>query len=176
MSEPNQNSQLLTLRGKGGMARSATTAEQRGASPEALQEEEECLSFGYLRGLRDQARSIEFRFANNNRQAFPYGWLGPAQYNPSAGILLKFVGDLVYYVLIEGSNLNRLVNGAISLYDRGILRHRVTWVREMTRHELEKAGEGEVTVERIHTVSCRPDEEPKERGLAGAVPGTARLT
>ena len=90
----------------------------------------------------DQARSIEFRFANNNRQAFPYGWLGPAQYNPSAGILLKFVGDLVYYVLIEGSNLNRLVNGAISLYDRGILRHRVTWVREMTRQERSRPGRG----------------------------------
>lgn len=160
MSEPRPNSPLLTLRGKGGIAHNAAAAEQQGA-PQESRDEEECLAFGYLRGLRDQARSIEFRFANNNRQAFPYGWLGPAQYNPSAGILLKFVGDLVYYVLIEGSNLNQLVNGAISLYDRGVLRHRVTWVREMTRHEVEKAREGEVTVERIRTLSCRPDEEPK---------------
>lgn len=161
MSEHSQNSQLLTLRGKGGMARGATTAEQHKPSVEVAEEEEDCLAFGYLRGIRDRAQSLEFRFANNNRQAFPYGWLGPVQYNPSAGIMLKFVGDLVYYVLIEGSNLNLLVGGAISLYDRGILRHRVTWVREMTRHEVQKAGEGEVTVERIHTLSCRPDEEPK---------------
>jgi hypothetical protein len=161
MSEHSQNSQLLTLRGKGGMARAASPAEQRKPSPEVVEEEEECLSFGYLRGIRDQARSIEFRFANNNRQAFPYGWLGPVQYNPSAGILLKFVGDLVYYVLIEGSNLNLLVNGAICLYDRGILRHRVTWVREMMRQEVQKAGEGEVTVERIRILSYRPDEEPQ---------------
>jgi len=160
MSEHSQNSQLLTLRGKGAMARGAPATDPHKPPQDVAQEEDECLAFGYLRGIRDQARSIEFRFANNNRQAFPYGWLGPAQYNPSAGILLKFVGDLVYYVLIEGSNLNLLVGGAISLFDRGILRHRVTWVREMTRHEVEKAA-GEVTVERIHTLSCRPDEEPK---------------
>src|SRR5262249_13403170 len=97
----------------------------------------------------------------NNRLSFPYGWLGPAQYNPSAGILIRFVGDLVYFVLIEGSNLNLLVNGAISLYDRGILRHRVTWVREMTRQELAKAGEGEVAAEGIRVVACRHDEEPQ---------------
>lgn len=161
MSEHSQNSQLLTLRGKGGMARSATSAAPGAASQESVDEEVECLAFGYLRGIRDRAQSLEFRFANNNRQAFPYGWLGPVQYNPSSGILLKFVGDLVYYVLIEGSNLNQLVGGAISLYDRGILRHRVTWVREMTRQEVQKAGEGEVTVEHICILSCRPDEEPK---------------
>src|SRR5262249_34040412 len=101
MSEPSQNSQLLTLRGKGAMARSAPAPEPHKPPQEPGQEEEECLAFGYLRGLRDQAPSIEFRFANNNRQGFPYSWLGPAQFNPSAGILLKFVGDLVYLVLIE---------------------------------------------------------------------------
>lgn len=160
MSEPRPNSQLLTLRGKGGIAPSAAGAEPQGAAQEP-RDEEECLAFGYLRGIRDQASSIEFRFANNNRQAYPYSWLGPAQYNPSAGILLKFVGDLVYLVLIEGTNLNLLVNGAVSLYDRGILRRRITWVREMTRQEVVKAGESEVTVEHIRTLSCRPDEEPQ---------------
>ena len=163
MSEHSQNSQLLTLRGKSAMARSAPAAEQHRPpqAPQEPAEEDECLAFGYLRGLRDQAPSIEFRFANNNRQGFPYGWLGPALYNPSAGILLKFVGDLVYLVLIEGSNLNQIMSGAISLYDRGILRRRITWVREMTEHEVARAGEGEATVEHIRTLSYRPDEEPK---------------
>jgi hypothetical protein len=40
--------------------------------------------------------------------------------------LLRFVGDLVYLVLLEGPNLNALTNNAVSLYARGILRHRVT--------------------------------------------------
>ena len=83
------------------------------------------------------------------------------KYNPSAGLLLKFTGDLIYLVLIEGSNLNAPVKGAVSLYDRGIQRHRVTWVREMSRAEREKAAEREVTIERIHLLSHRPDEEPK---------------
>ena len=69
------------------------------------------------------------------------------QYDPSAGLLLKFVGDMIYLVLLQGSNLNALVNGSMNLYDRGIQRHRVTWVRELTRRELEKAEEGEVTID-----------------------------
>ena len=139
----------------------ASLRQQRTTPPPPATDEEQCRAFGYLRGIGDQARSLELRFANGNREAFPYSWLGPAKYNPSVGILLKFVGDLVYYVLIEGSNLNTLMNNAISLYERGILRHRITWVREMARQELESAGEGEATVERIHMTSCRPDEEPK---------------
>ena len=119
------------------------------------------VAFGYLRGIRDTALSLEFRFANGNREAFPYSWLGPATYNPSAGLLLKFVGDLVYLVLLEGSNLNALVNEAVSLYDRGIQRHRITWVREMTRQQAQQAADGEVTVERIRVFSHRPDEEPQ---------------
>jgi hypothetical protein len=127
-----------------------------------VEDEDACPAFGFLRGIRDRAAFLEFRLANGNRKAFPYSWLGPADYNPSAGILLKFVGDLVYLVLIEGSNLNALVGGSVSLYDRGIQRHRVTWVREMTRLELEKTGEGDVTVERIRMLCYRPDDEPKD--------------
>ncbi len=145
---------LALLRGEGDLP-------QRRVAQELATDEAQCRAFGYLRGIGDQARSLEFRFANGNREAFPYSWLGPAKYNPSVGILLKFVGDLVYYVLIEGSNLNTLMNNAISLYERGILRHRITWVREMTRQEIEQAGEGEAAVECIHITSCRPDEEPK---------------
>ena len=143
------------------------------AAADADADEEECACFGYLRGIRDQALSLEFRFANGNREAFPYSWLGPATYNPSAGLLLKFVGDLVYLVLLEGSNLNAVVNGAVSLYDRGIQRHRITWVREMTRQQAQQAADGEVTVERIRILSHRPDEEPQ--GVAWLQPFHAPL-
>ena len=151
---------LYALRSRVGQSRPASPFD-RAAVADGDSDEEECLAFGFLRGIRDQALSLEFRFANGNREAFPYSWLGPMKYDPSAGLLLKFVGDLVYLVLLEGSNLNALVNGAVSLYDRGIQRHRVTWVREMTRQQVERAGEGEVTVERIRILSHRPDEEPK---------------
>ena len=151
---------MFALRNRAGQPRSNSPLD-RAAAADVDCDEEECGCFGYLRGIRDTALSLEFRFANGNREAFPYSWLGPLTYNPSAGLLLKFVGDLVYLVLLEGSNLNALVNGAVSLYDRGIQRHRVTWVREMTRQQVELAGEGEATVERIRVLSHRPDEEPK---------------
>jgi len=107
---------LLRMRGKAGLTRAVSPGERRGAPPDpALAEEEECPAFGYLRGIRDRALSIEFRFASGNREAFPYSWLGPVKYNPSHGLLLKFTGDLVYLALIEGSNLNALANGAVSL-------------------------------------------------------------
>src|SRR5271154_4086397 len=69
--------------------------------------EASCKAFGYLRGIRDQATSVEFRFKDGNSTFFPYGWMGPWKYNPSEGLLLKFSGDLVYLVLIRGSNLHR---------------------------------------------------------------------
>ena len=144
----------------------------RVAAAEVDSEEEECVAFGYLRGIRDRAMSLELRLANGNRQSFPYSWLGPMTYNPSAGLLLKFVGDLVYLVLLEGSNLNASVNGAASLFDRGIQRHRVTFVREMTRQQVQQTADGEVTVERIRVLSHRPDEEPQ--GVEWLVPFQAR--
>lgn len=151
--------ELLRNRAKEAQTQPGTTVD-RNHKP-AEEDEEACAAFGYLRGIRDRALSLECRFANGNSKAFPYSWLGPSTYNPSAGLLLKFVGDLIYLVLLEGSNLNALVNNAVSLYDRGILRHRVCWVREMTRPELQKAREGEVMVERIRVISHRPDEEPQ---------------
>jgi len=83
------------------------------------------------------------------------------QYAPSVGLLLKFTGDQLYLVLLKGSNLNALVNGSVSLYDRGIQRHRVTWVREMQKQEAAMGREGEVAVRCIHMLSCPHGQEPK---------------
>lgn len=162
---------IFALRNRAGQSRS-NSPHDRVAAADVDTDEEECGCFGYLRGIRDTALSLEFRFANGNREAFPYSWLGPVTYNPSAGLLLKFVGDLIYLVLLEGSNLNALVNGAVSLYDRGIQRHRITWVREMTRQQVQQAADGDVTVERIRLLSHRPDEEPQ--GVEWFVPFQVR--
>ena len=162
--------ELLRAESKAAVPRSSVTpaAATQIESVETDEEEEECLAFGYLRGIRERALHLDLRFANGNCETFPYSWLGPVKYNPSAGLLLKFVGDLVYLVLIEGSNLNALVKGAVSLYDRGLQRHRITFVREMTRQQRERAGEGEVAIERIRILCHRPDEEPK--GIAWLEP------
>ncbi len=77
------------------------------------------------------------------------GW-GIWQYNPSEGLLLKFSGDLVYLVLIRGSNLDRPLNdGAIDLTHAGLQRHRVLWVREMSAEEIRQVGEKGPTIDSI---------------------------
>src|SRR5262245_14470696 len=124
--------------------------EATGPRPDRLPEadEEECAAFGYLRGVRERAAHVEFRLADGGRLALPYSWLGACLFEPSSGVLLGFAGDLNYLVLVQGSNLNR-PPPAVGFYERLLLRHRVTFVREMTTPEIDRAAEGEVTVDRI---------------------------
>ena len=120
-------------------AKDATSDEVEGA----------CAAFGYLRGIRDFASAVEFRFQNGNRVWFAYSLLGHWRYNPSEGILLRFSGDLVYVVLIRGSNLDKPLNdGAIDL-TAAIQRHRATWVRVMSDAEIRQVGETGPTVDSI---------------------------
>ena len=81
---------------------------------------------------------------------FPHSWLGTWQYNPRVGLLLKFSGDLVYLVLIRGSNLDRpLKDGAVTMTHAGFQHHRLVWVREMSDEEVNFVGETEPTIDSI---------------------------
>src|SRR6516162_9772169 len=106
---------------------------ESGNPPKEAEAEEAEVSggaFGYLRGIRELPGSVEFRFRDGNSVWFAYSLLGTWRYNPSEGLLLKFSGDLVYLVLIRGSNLDKPLNeGAINLTTGGLQRHRVVWVR-----------------------------------------------
>lgn len=112
--------------------------------------EESCPAFGYLRGIHDRAHAVEFRFRNGNSVWFPYNWLGNWKYDPSEGLVLKFSGDLVYLVLIRGTNLDRpLAEGSVDLIRAGLQRHRVLWVREMGEGEAAATGESGPTIDTI---------------------------
>ncbi|EAQ81481.1 hypothetical protein DSM3645_27907, partial [Blastopirellula marina DSM 3645] len=109
-----------------------------------------CPAFGYLRGLHERASSIEFRLANGNSIWFPYGWLGTVTFDPSAGLLIKFSGDLIYLVLVQGSNLDRAVEGSgIDLIRAGLQRHRVLWIREMAEDDIADVEDSSPTIDRI---------------------------
>lgn len=125
--------------------------------PEA--EEGECAAFGFLRGTRERATMIEFRLRTGNRKALPYSWLGPVDYDPSRGLLLRFVGDQVYLVLVRGWNLAAPVTGGTDLYERGVLRHRVLWVREMSPPALAKVPKDQVAVQDILIAAGASDAE-----------------
>ena len=126
-------------------------------------EEAACRAFGYLRGIRDQSAAVEFRLKSGNSISFPYNWLGTWKYNPSEGILIKFSGDLVYLVLIRGSNLDKpLKNGAVTLMHAGFQRHRLIWVREMTEEDIGNAGPTEPTIDSIEVEEFESQSALKE--------------
>lgn len=131
--------------------------------PEADAGVASCAAFGYLRGIRDTATSVEFRLRDGNSVFFPYGWMGPWKYNPSEGLLLKFSGDLVYLVVIRGSNLAKpLSEGAINLTQAGLQRHRILWIREMTKDEIVQVGESGPTIDSIEVGEFESQEELRE--------------
>ncbi len=75
----------------------------------------------------------------------------------------KFTADVVTLVLIRGSNLDAPVNqGGMNLTDRGLQRHRVTWVREMDEEELRTVGEGGPTIDGIEIAEFESQEQLTE--------------
>jgi len=125
--------------------------------------EASCAAFGYLRGIRERADAIEFRFRDGNSMWFPYGWLGNWKYNPSEGLLIKFSGDLVYLVLVRGSNLDKpLADSTTNLTTSGLQRHRIVWMREMNRDEIEQVGESGPTIDSIQVAEFESHEALKE--------------
>ncbi len=112
-------------------------------------EEAHCGAFGYLRGLDARAIAVRFCFRSGTSVCMPYAWLGPWEFNPSVGLLIKFAGDAVTLLLIRGSNLDMQVNGAVNLTKWGLQRHRITWVREMDEDEIRTIGESGPTVDKI---------------------------
>jgi hypothetical protein len=124
-------------------------------------EEESCAAFGYLRGIRERALAIEFRYRDGNSDWIPYSFLASFRFNPSVGLLLKFTGDVVTLVLIRGSNLDVLVNQSMNLTDRGLQRHRILWVREMDEADLRRAGDSGPTIDRIEVAEFETVEEQR---------------
>jgi len=122
-----------------------------------------CAAFGYLRGLHERANAIELRLKNGNSIWFPYNWLGTWKFDPSAGLLLKFSGDLVYLVLIRGSNLDRPIeDSGIDLIRAGLQRHRVLWVREMGEDDIRQTGENGPTIDSIEIAEFESHDALKE--------------
>ena len=135
--------------------------------PLVSDEEEATAAFGYLRGIRERALNVEFRrAAEGDEVSFPYGWLGPTRHHPSVGIQLLFAGSELYLVTLRGRNLNAPVSD-VSLYERGLLRQRVTWCREATREESRTLPESACVIERIEIRVVSAAEANRVFSLAG---------
>lgn len=115
---------LLDKYTKDGM-RHESDSESAGDGPEEIG------CFGWLRGIRDRAIMLELRKKNGHCMAIGYGWIERVEYDPDHGITLHLAN---HTVRITGSGLNTEIRPAMRLYD-GIVRHRVSWVREASRSE-----------------------------------------
>ena len=78
-------------------------------------------------------------------------------------MLLKFSGDLVYLVLIRGSNLDMPLNeGTLNLTTGGLQRHRIMWIREMTEEDIKSVGETGPTIDSIEVAEFESQAALKE--------------
>ncbi len=83
-------------------------------------------AFGWLRGIRDRATSLELRRRDGHILAVGYGYMDKAEFDPSEGITLSVAGQKIR---IKGRNLNAEVRPMVRLFE-GIARNRVPWVQE----------------------------------------------
>ena len=129
-----------------------------------------CPAFGYLRGTKDRALAVEFRFADGNTETLPYSHLAGWRFDPSVGLLLKYTADVVTLVLVRGSNLDAAAApGGPNLLDGGFQRHRVVWVREMDPAALKAVGDAGPTVDKIEITDFESHADLKE-WLAASAP------
>jgi hypothetical protein len=71
--------------------------------------------------------------------------------------MLLFAASELFLVTLHGRNLNKLTDGGISLYDRGLLRHRVTWIRELQREESSALPREACAVDKIEVHAVTPE-------------------
>ncbi|HVX13087.1 MAG TPA: hypothetical protein VHC22_18025 [Pirellulales bacterium] len=88
---------------------------------------------------------LELRKRNGNIIGRGYSWLEGAEFDPSAGITLYFLGKAVK---ITGSNLNAEIRPNVRLFN-GILRHRVPWIQETDQATAMRAAKDAIVIERI---------------------------
>lgn len=116
-------------------------------APESAESEEidDLGCFGWLRGSKERAVSLELRKKDGRIQAIPYGWIERFEFDPTEGITLVVAGAKIR---ITGRQLNGQTQSQISLFN-GLARHRVPWVREASGAEALDAGKCATIVERL---------------------------
>ena len=102
-------------------------------------------AFGWLRGIRDRAISLELRKKTGNIVAIPYMHLERLEFDPSSGITL-YAGGQTYR--IKGRNLNAEIQPTKRLW-QGLVRCRVPWIQEADRPDALQADKSATVVESI---------------------------
>lgn len=123
-----------------------TRTERDDSDANDLGEVDDLGPFGFLRGVKDRAAMLELRLKDGNSVAFDYGWLRKVEFNPSEGLTLHFGGADTVRIL--GRSLNRVMTARAHLL-RGILCHRVPWIKEASEPDLLQAPPEATIIEQI---------------------------
>ncbi len=121
------------------------TANSEALPSEQLETADDLGAFGWLRGTRERAVMLELRHRGGEITAFNYAWLERAEFDPSAGITLRFGAKSIR---LEGRNLNSEIRQNVRLF-QGLLRQRVIWIQEADEPAIMEAGDQAVVIERI---------------------------
>jgi hypothetical protein len=106
---------------------------------------DDLISFGWLRGTRDQAIMLQVRYRNGTIEAFPYALLSFAQFKRSEGIWLCFGTKTIRII---GRNLDAECRPNLRLFD-GIMRRRVPWIQEADEPSAMNAPKGALVIEEV---------------------------
>jgi hypothetical protein len=102
-------------------------------------------AYACVRGIKDRCLMIDFRFLNGKREAFAYSMLEQVTFEPSEGMMLRFLG---VKVLVRGRNFAVLSSNGVSLLE-AIHRHRVPWLREVEEFRGKTQAKDTVVVMKI---------------------------
>ena len=100
--------------------------------------------FGYLRGTRERAISLELCKLSGHALAVPYAFISRIEYDPEQGVSIWLPDRCVR---VQGLRLNTQI-GSVRFFE-ALLRHRVPWIREASRNQVLAAGKERVVVEAI---------------------------
>lgn len=112
--------------------------------PTAEEEPDDLGCFGFLRGTRERAVSLELSKLNGQVLAVPYAFISRFEYDPVKGVSLRLSDQVVR---IQGLRLNSQI-GTVRFFE-ALIRHRVPWVREASRNQVLAAGKERVVIEAI---------------------------
>lgn len=115
------------------------------AMPEPDDPESDLGCFGWLRGARERAVSLELRKKDGRILAIGYSWIDHIEYDPDSGITLHTPDRTVQIV---GSGLNSEIRPGVSLFG-GLIRHRIPWVEEADRAADFETSKRSTSIERI---------------------------
>lgn len=115
------------------------------ASNEVESDADDLGAFGWLRGSRDRALTLELRRKNGSVVAWSYSLLQKMEFEPSGTITLWFPGQRI---VIHGRNLNAEIRSNVRLF-AGLTRQKVPWIQEIPEIDRFETPKEMTVVERI---------------------------